>query len=245
MLVVVWLLTHRYAGLAQDARIYAFQALSRINPTLGSDLYLHNTSQDRYTVFLSPKEYAEINESLDGTQFGGVGLTYDIDDKTNDIQVQNVIPDGPADKTGVLSADFITQINGQSVPALVTGKAPDLQSKVIQSLLRGLPGTTVALTVDRAGVSEALTITRAMIHSPSVLARMLPDGIGYLQLALFGADTGNELAAALRRLDPKGAKAYILDLRYDPGGYLKAAIEVSSQFIATGPIVTVQSLTAR
>ncbi len=51
MLVVVWLLTHRYQGLAQDARIYAVQAFARIHPALGGDLYLQNTSQDRYTVF--------------------------------------------------------------------------------------------------------------------------------------------------------------------------------------------------
>ncbi len=51
MLVVVWLLTHRYQGLAQDARIYAVQALARIHPALGADLYLQNVSQDRYTLF--------------------------------------------------------------------------------------------------------------------------------------------------------------------------------------------------
>jgi C-terminal processing protease CtpA/Prc len=71
--------------------------------------------KDKYTVSLSPKEFAEINESLDGKQFGGVGLTYDIDDKTNNVEVQNVIPDGPADKAGLLSEDVITKINGWSI----------------------------------------------------------------------------------------------------------------------------------
>jgi carboxyl-terminal processing protease len=197
--------------------------------------------KDKYTVFLSPKEYAEINESLDGTEFGGVGLTYDIDDKTKDIHVQNVIPDGPAEKAGLLNEDLITQINGQSVPDLIAGKTPDVQTKVIQSLLRGDPGTKVTLTIDRSGQAQSFTVTRATIHSPSVLARLLPNSIGWVQLSVFGADTGRELDAALRRLDAQGAKAFILDLRSNGGGYLNSAVDVSSKFIPTGPIVTVES----
>jgi carboxyl-terminal processing protease len=197
--------------------------------------------KDKYTVFLSPKEYREINDSLDGTQFGGVGLTYDIDDKTKDIHVQNVIPDGPADKAGVLNEDLITEIDGKSVPDLVTGKPVDVQTKVIQGMLRGDPGTKVTLTIDRAGQPETFTVTRATIHSPSVLAKLLPGNIGWVQLSVFGADTGRELDAALHRLDAQGAKAFILDLRSNGGGYLNAAVDVSSKFIPTGPIVTVES----
>ena len=197
--------------------------------------------KDKYTVFLSPKEYRDINDSLDGTQFGGVGLTYDIDDQTKDIHVQNVIPDGPADKAGVLNEDLITQINTQSVPELVTGKTVEVQTKLIQGLLRGEPGTKVTLTVNRGGQSQSFTITRATIHSPSVLGRLLPNGIGWVQLSVFGADTGKELATELHRLDEQGAKAFILDLRSNGGGYLNAAVDVSSKFIPTGPIVTVES----
>jgi carboxyl-terminal processing protease len=197
--------------------------------------------KDKYTVFLSPKDYAEINDSLDPPQFGGVGLTYDIDDKTKDIHVQNVIPDGPAEKAGVLNEDLITQINGQAVPDLIAGKAPDAQTKLIQGLLRGDPGTKVTLTVDRAGQPQSFTVTRATIHSPSVLGKLLPSGIGWVQLSVFGADTGRELDAELHRLDTQGAKAFILDLRSNGGGYLNAAVDVSSKFIPTGPIVTVES----
>jgi carboxyl-terminal processing protease len=197
--------------------------------------------KDKYTVFLSPREYREINESLDGTEFGGVGLTYDIDDQTKDIHVQNVIPDGPADKAGLLNEDLITEINGQPVPELVAGKAADVQTKVIQGLLRGEPGTKVTLTVSRTGQIQSFTVTRATIHSPSVLGRLLPSGIGWVQLSVFGADTGKELDTELHRLDAQGAKAFILDLRSNGGGYLNAAVDVSSKFIPTGPIVTVES----
>jgi carboxyl-terminal processing protease len=99
----------------------------------------------------------------------------------------------------------------------------------------------VRLTISRAGKAlPVVTITRAEIHQPSVLSKMLPGEIGYIDLAVFGQTTGQELDEALKRLDAQGAKAYILDLRSNGGGYLNAAVDVSSKFIPSGPIVTVQ-----
>jgi carboxyl-terminal processing protease len=198
--------------------------------------------KDRYTVFLSPKDYSELNDQLDGQQFGGVGLSYDIDPTTKNIHVQNVIPDAPAEKAGVLSEDFITQINGKSIHDLMVNKTADEQTKIVQGLLRGAPGTTVTLTVTRGTQEIApLTVTRETIHTPSVYQKLLPNGIGYVYLLNFGLDTAHELTTALNRLDAQGAKAYVLDLRYNGGGYLNAAVDVSSKFISSGPIVSVQS----
>ena len=56
---------------------------------------------DRYTVFLTPKEFAGLNEGLDGGDFGGTGIVIQVDDKTKYISVENVVPDGPADKAGI------------------------------------------------------------------------------------------------------------------------------------------------
>jgi carboxyl-terminal processing protease len=190
---------------------------------------------DKYTVFLSPKEYADLNEGLDGGNFGGVGLSMMIDDGTKLLRVNDVIPDGPAEKAGVQADDLITTINGKSTRGLSTEE----DSK----LLRGTPGTRVSITIERNGATlpAPITITRAMIHAPSVFAKMLPDHIGYAQLTVFGLNTASELSKALARLDADGAKAYILDLRNNGGGYLNAAIDVSSKFVPTGPIVTVEA----
>jgi carboxyl-terminal processing protease len=198
--------------------------------------------KDRYTVFLDPKSYAELNEGLDGTTFGGVGLTYSIDDATKDIRVENVIIDGPSDKAGVRGDDLISAINDKPVKDVIAGAPIDVQQTRIQKLLRGDPGTKVTLTIVRDNATlDPVTVTRATIKQPSVFAKLLPGDIGYAQLSVFGADTGNELNAALNRLQSEGAKAYVLDLRYNGGGYLNAAIDVSSKFIPTGPIVTVRS----
>ncbi len=188
---------------------------------------------DKYTVFLSPKEYAALNEGLDGGNFSGVGIAIQVDDKTKVLDVGEVIPGGPADKAGVQPGDVIVSVDGKPTKGLTT----EQDSK----MLRGPKGTQVQLAIERNGAAIApITITRDTIHQPSVYSRLLPGDIGYARLTVFGADTGSELSAALNRLQTQGAKAYILDLRDNGGGYLNAAIDVSSKFISSGPIVSVQ-----
>lgn len=187
---------------------------------------------DRYTTFLTPKEYAELNAGLDAQSFGGVGLSIGIDDKTKQLRVESVIDGGPAQKVGMQSDDTIVSIDGKPTK----GKTLDQDSK----LLRGKPGSVVRLLVVREGKTiPTVSITRAVIKPPSVTAKLLGGNIGYARLAVFGATTADELGAALQKLDAEGAKAYVLDLRDNGGGYLNAAIDVSSKFIATGPIVSV------
>jgi carboxyl-terminal processing protease len=193
---------------------------------------LLSSTGDRYTVFLSPKEYAELNAGLDAQAFGGVGLSIGIDDATKQLKVESVIEGGPAEKVGIQSDDMVITIDGKSTK----GKSLDDDSK----MLRGKPGTAVHLLVVRDGKTlPALTVTRAEIKPPSVTSKLLDGDIGYARLAVFGATTAEELGAALRKLNAQGAKAYVLDLRDNGGGYLNAAIDVSSQFISTGPIVSV------
>ncbi len=190
--------------------------------------------KDKYTTFLTPKQYAELNEGLDGGNFSGVGLSIAVDDKTKLLRVNEVIDGGPADKAGVLAGDLITSIDDKSTKGL----SPDDDSK----LLRGKEGTIVHITIQRdATVLAPIAVTRAVIHQPSVYSRMLDGNIGYARLTVFGSTTAQELTTALDKLEAQHAKAYILDLRDNGGGYLNAAIEVSSKFIASGPIVSVEA----
>jgi carboxyl-terminal processing protease len=190
---------------------------------------------DRYTVFLTPKEYAGLNAGLDGSDFGGTGIVIQIDDKTKYISVENIVPDGPADKAGIEQDDLITTIDGVSTKGM---SLPQASSK-----LRGKEGTRVTLTItrDSGALAAPIVITRAKIHQLSVYEKMLPGKIGYVALTVFGKETGSELAAALDRLQRQGARALVLDLRDNGGGYLEAAVAVSSKFIPSGPIVSVES----
>jgi carboxyl-terminal processing protease len=190
---------------------------------------------DRYTVFMTPKDFAGLNQGLDGGDFGGTGIVIQLDDKTKYISVENVVPDGPADKAGIEQDDLITTIDGASTKGMNLNSA--------SGKLRGKEGTKVQLTVERDGaaLTAPIMITRAKIHQLSVYEKMLPGKIGYVALTVFGRETGDELNAALNRLNQQGARALILDLRDNGGGYLEAAVAVSSKFISSGPIVSVES----
>ena len=190
--------------------------------------------KDKYTTFLSPKEYADLNEGLDGGNFGGVGIAIAVDEKTKLLTVNEIIPNGPAEKAGILAGDTILTIDGRSTKGLTT--AQDAK------MLRGEKGSLVKIALERNGKDQPLvSVTRDTIHQPSVYAKLLENGIGYARLTVFGSNTATELTAALTKLQGEGAKAYVLDLRDNGGGYLNAAIEVSSKFIPSGPIVSVES----
>jgi carboxyl-terminal processing protease len=145
-----------------------------------------------------------------------------------------VIVDGPADKAGLKDGDTILAIDGKSTKGL--------SSEQDAKLLRGDKGTVVKLTIQRDGAELApIAVTRDTIHQPSVISKLYDNGIGYARLTVFGSTTASELSAALAKLQSEGAKAYILDLRDNGGGYLNAAIDVSSKFIPSGPIVSVEA----
>ena len=195
---------------------------------------LLSSVKDKYTTFLSPKDYAALNEGLDGGNFSGVGISIQVDEKTKLLDVNEVIPDGPAEKAGVQDGDTVLEIDGKSTKGLTT----DQDAK----LLRGDKGSTVKLTIERAGATlPQIAVVRDVIHQPSVYAKLLDNGIGYARLTVFGSNTAQELSAALTKLQGEGAKAYVLDLRDNGGGYLNAAIDVSSKFIPSGPIVSVEA----
>ncbi|MGD0968178.1 MAG: S41 family peptidase [Candidatus Aquilonibacter sp.] len=218
----------------EDAQRAAGKRISASDLTYSAIAGMLNSVHDRYTVFLDPKDYAELNTGLDGSDFGGTGIVIQEDDASHYIAVSDVVPDAPADKLGVQQDDLIIAIDGQSTKGWTIDRA--------SGHLRGKEGTKVSITLQRNGKAlPPITITRAKIHQLSVFDKMLPNNIGYVALTVFGRDTTTELTAALDRLQKKGARAYILDLRNNGGGYLNAAVGVSSKFISSGPIVSVES----
>ncbi len=184
---------------------------------------------DPYTLLFHPQQFKKFNAFLNGEKFGGIGAVVSLEASGTRARVESVIAGSPAERAGLQAADEI---------AAIDGKALGNSSAGVLAALRGKIGSTVRLSLLRNGtpLPEPLAIVRAAITPPLVLTKMLASGIGYVQLTRFGDDAAAQLGAALATLERSGARALVLDLRGNGGGYGDEAKKVASAFIAAGPI---------
>ena len=120
---------------------------------------------------------------------------------------------------------------------LVDGKAISTSDEAA-SLIRGPAGTDVTITLGRGTESFDVTITRREISVPATSYEMLETDIGYIELMSFNEHSDTEVAAALQSLKSDGAKAIVLDLRYNGGGYVNQCLNIAEMLIPEGPVVT-------
>ncbi len=187
---------------------------------------------DRYTQFFTPAELKEFNEALDPARIGGIGVMIEPDATTGFVRITYVLPGSPAERAGIQLGDFVTAVNGAPTKGLsVDG---------VSSMLRGKAGTVVSVSLMRVTAPSVVSITREDVRPPTVIYRMLSDGIGYVWVMAFGRATPSEFDAAVARLNEQGAKALVLDLRNDGGGYVDSALDISSRFIANKALLTVE-----
>ena len=190
---------------------------------------------DPHSEFLEPEKYKELQDDTQGS-FGGLGVV--IQSKDNYITVISPIEDTPGFRAGITAGDRIVKINSKSTEKMSLGDAV--------KNLRGLPGTEVSITTFRPGgsVTRELKLTRAIINVDMVKdvngKKEFPlgeNGVGYIRLVQFSEKTGDELEAALAKLQKQGMRALILDLRWNPGGLLDQAVEVCQKFLPRGKLV--------
>jgi carboxyl-terminal processing protease len=189
-------------------------------------------ANDRYTQFFTPAEFKAFNEALDPARIGGIGVMIQPDTASGFVRITYVLPGTPAERSGLAVGDLITAVNGAPTKGLAVDG--------VSSLLRGKAGTVVAVTVARPNATSVVSITREDVQPPTVIYKMLSDGIGYVWVMAFGRSTPNEFDAAITRLNAQGAKALVLDLRNDGGGYVDSALDISSRFIANKALLTVE-----
>ena len=186
-------------------------------------------SLDPHSQFMDKEAFTAMKEDTAG-KFGGLGITIGIKDSF--LTVIAPMESTPAFRAGLLSGDKIIEINGDSTDGV------SLEDAVKK--LRGDPGTTVKIKIFRPKTQlvKEFELERAIINVPSIKdTRVLDGGIGYVRMLQFGEDTADDLQAELDKLEAQKVKAFILDLRSNPGGLLTAAVDVSQKFLKRGDLI--------
>src|SRR5437660_9727101 len=186
---------------------------------------------DPHSDYMTENEYRELMATTSG-QFGGIGIEVSVEEGVP--QVVSAIEGTPAAAAGIEPGDRIVKADGQAIVGMDIGE--------VVRRLRGLPGSRVVLTIARTNRPQFdVPITRAIIRVESVKSALKPGRIGYVRISTFDETTPGELRRAIARLRQQaggGFAGFVLDLRNDAGGLLDAAVDVASEFLDSGTVVT-------
>ena len=204
-------------GLSEQATMYEFVcgAISALDP---------------YSAFMSSAQYGETMSQIEGNF---VGLGVELRTHQDHLEIVNVIRGGSAAQGGIVSGDRVTAVDHKNVTEFGGDRVADL--------MRGIEGSTVAITLDRGAGPQTLNLERRRVEIPSVDQVGIIDaeaGIGYIQLTNFQKTTARDFDAALWKLSRDGMRSLIVDVRGNPGGLLPASVDVADRFISSGVIVS-------
>lgn len=189
-----------------------------------------STLEDGNTAFITPDHIAIIRDDLTGA-FEGIGALVEMNEDGY-LFIIEPLPERPADVAGLKAGDMVLEVDGVEIRGMNLVEAI--------SLIRGPKETPVRLTIRRQGVAEPfeVEIVRQRIELRTIEYRLLNGEIGYIKLNEFNSQAPRQLRAALLDLLAENPRGLILDLRDDPGGLVTAAIDVGSEFIAEGVIMS-------
>ena len=208
---------------------YVKQPVKDVDMFYGAIQGLVTSLGDPYSLYFPPKAAEDFARDLSG-ELEGIGAEIGV--KDSQLLVVAPLPNSPAEKAGLRPGDKILYIDKESTFGL------DVVAAV--GKIRGKAGTKVTLTIARNGITKTteVEITRAKINVPSILFSIKPNNIAYLRVMQFNDDTTSQLNKYIKQIRTKGSKGIILDLRNNPGGYLSAAVDMASQWVVSGPVVS-------
>ncbi|KYG33731.1 S41 family peptidase [Alkalihalobacillus trypoxylicola] len=194
------------------------------------------TLEDPYSDYMDQEMAHQFEESLD-SHFEGIGA--EVSMQNGRVTIVAPIRDSPAEKVGLQPNDQIIKIDGEEIEDLTLNEA------VLQ--IRGEKGTTVRLTIERPGVSDLIDfdVVRDEIPIETLTSELIEqDGskIGYIVISSFSVDTAERFEEALKELEAKEMDGLVIDVRGNPGGYLKSVEDIGSMIIPGGePIVQIEN----
>lgn len=185
---------------------------------------------DPYSVYYTADEYSALQEDSSG-EYVGIGAVV-TQDKDMVVSVVRPIPGSPAEEAGLMAEDVIVEIDGTAVT--------NQELSLVVDMIRGKEGTTAHIKVYRKSVSDYIEfdLTRRVVENVSVYSKMLSDDVGYVQVQQFYENTSEEFTAAIDECQDNGAKGIIIDLRDNPGGLLKAVVDMCDYIMEDGLIVS-------
>ena len=190
-------------------------------------------SLDPYSAYMSPESFSSMQTETSG-EFGGLGI--EVGMESGVVKVISPIDDTPASKAGIKAGDYIVKIDDIQVQGKSLSEAVEI--------MRGPVGSEIKLTVRRIGEKKAIIfkIVREVIQVQSVKTDLIEENIGYIRLTSFNENSGAQIKKKIKKFENnKNVKAYILDLRNNPGGLLSQAIKISDFFLNNGEIVSTKS----
>jgi len=218
-------------GLIKAESLYQSHSKQMIE---GATAGIVESLNDPYSKYLSKKEWQELKTQLNA-EFGGIGV-YILETEDGKLNIVSPIKGTPAARAGLKSGDIILQIDDK--------EATHMSSDQAASLMRGEPGTQLILSIYRPSEKKEYEykIIREIINIPSVEDKIIGDGvpIGYIRLNQFHARSAEEIANSLNKMNEKGIKGLILDLRDNGGGDFDASIAIADIFLEDKEVVSIK-----
>lgn len=183
---------------------------------------------DPYTYFFTPQEYRDFVARAQGS-YGGIGLWVTVTEEDNMITVVRAFDSSPAMRAGIIANDKIIRVEGEDVDGSNLEKAV--------GMMRGIPGTSVTISVLREGNVKEHTLERAIIEIPVIESRMLENNIGLIQLFQFNERSSGNFEEAVQSLQEQGMQGLVVDLRGNPGGLLEQCVQIADLLMPTGIVV--------
>jgi carboxyl-terminal processing protease len=185
---------------------------------------------DPHSIYMKTSMYKALKEHTAGA-FGGIGVTMGF--KDDKVTIMAVLEGTPGEKVGLKVGDEIMSVDGTPVT--------EYQPEEVALHIRGDAGTEVKLLIHRADEADKeYAIQRDIIKVPSAKGKMLDDGrMGYIRIASFGENTGDEFKSEYNKLKEAGMAGLIVDLRQNPGGLITSCVEVADMLVPKGNIVSV------
>ena len=186
-----------------------------------------NSLGDQWSYYLTADEYVAHMEQMNNA-YVGIGVTISGTEDGTGVEVLKVEPNGPAMDAGIQAGDMIVGVEGQDVAGMTTTE--------LRNLVRGKEGTSVLLTICRAGETFDLSVERRTMETAVAMGLMLENNVGLVTIYNFDSRCASESIAAIEDLIKQGAQSLIFDVRNNPGGYKDELVKLLDYLLPEGPL---------